>query len=498
VSCIGEAAVANAVCGLNSVSASGYSTGANNAGCTACAGSSVTVGNQSLADAHVTCVAVCGENTYSTSGYDSDGLGADCAPCSGMGPGKVATDANAASHQTCVDPPPPPLPPYAAGTTFVVSSSATLGGLDAASFGAAQQALFAGAMAASLSLDASAVLVTGVADAQSAAGRRHSLQSGGGGAPAVTVAFDVATTSDPVALMASVTSLSSDATALLSALSSAGLAVTGIVVAAPTLATVQAAPPPLPQPPAFPPAPLNFTNATAEVSYINNTISELGNLDAGQAQAVLSDLAASLTAPGSSLDAAQVANVFGDIASALASPDSKLDAAQTAAVVGNIAAALNAPDSKLNANASAAAELRASLLDAISNSAASVTSSAGLEAVADAVSSLVSNASQINAAGAGAALGMFASVSAAGSGGLTISNATGYAVANGLSSIVSAAMSPDSALSPGVLTQVFDVVNSLAGSQLSSLSLGAAPVEISSPAIQVRACASTGLPSRLD
>jgi hypothetical protein len=111
-SCIGEAPVTNAVCGVNSVSASGYSTGANNAGCTACAGSSITAGDQSLADAHITCVAVCGENAYSTSGYDSDGLGTDCAPCSGMGPGKVATGADAASHQTCVDPPsPPPSPP---------------------------------------------------------------------------------------------------------------------------------------------------------------------------------------------------------------------------------------------------------------------------------------------------------------------------------------------------------------------------------------------------
>jgi hypothetical protein len=385
-------------------------------------------------------------------------------------------------------PPPTPMtPPYAAGTTFVVSSSATLGGLDAASFGAAQQALFAGAMAASLALDAAAVRVTGVADAQSAAGRRHSLQSSSGsGSSAVTVAFDVATTSDPAALMASVTSLSSDASALVSALASAGLPVTGIVVASPTLTTLQAPPSPALPPPAFPPAPLNFTNSTAEVSYINSTISDLGSLDAAQAQAVLSDLTASLTAPGSMLDAAQVSSVFGDIAAALSAPDSKLDAAQTAAVVGNIAAALNAPDSKLNANASAAAELRASLLGAISSSAANVTSSAGLETVADAVSQLVSNASQINAAGAGAALDMFASVSAAGSSGLAISNATGYAVASGLSSIVSAALSPDSALNTSVLTQVFDVVNSLAGSQLAGLAADAPPVEISSPAIQMR------------
>jgi hypothetical protein len=111
-SCIDDAAATNAVCGVNSVSSTGYSTGANNAGCTVCAGSSVTVGNnQSLADSHITCAAVCGDNTYSTSGYDSDGLGTGCAPCSGMGPDKVATGADAASHQTCVDPPPPNPPP---------------------------------------------------------------------------------------------------------------------------------------------------------------------------------------------------------------------------------------------------------------------------------------------------------------------------------------------------------------------------------------------------
>jgi hypothetical protein len=380
-------------------------------------------------------------------------------------------------------PPPPPLPAVLAGTTYVVSSSATLGGLDATSFGTAQQALFAGAMATSLSLDASAVRVTGVANVQSGAGRRHSLQT----ASAVTVAFDVATASDPTALMASVTSLSSDASALVSALASAGLPVTGVLVAAPTLATVQPSSPPAPQPPSFPPAPLNFTNSSAQASYINDTISQLDSLDATQAQAVLSDLAASLTAPGSTLGAAQVVSMFGDIAAALSAPDSKLDAAQAAAVVGGIAAALNAPDSKLNANASAAAELRASLLGAVSGAAANVTSAAGLESVADAVSQLVSNASQINPAGAGAALGMFASVSGAGSrSGLTMSNATGYAVANGLSSIVSAALAPDSALDASVLAQVLDVVNSLAGSQLSSMSADSPPVEISSPAIQMR------------
>jgi hypothetical protein len=156
-------------------------------------------------------------------------------------------------------------------------------------------------------------------------------------------------------------------------------------------------------------------------------------------------------------------------------------------MVSAAAASLNSPNSALNANASAAAEVRAELLTAISGSAASASTPAALESVADAVQSLVSNASQINAAGAGAALDLLLAVSSAGTTrGVTVSNGTGYAVATSLSSIVSAALAPNSAINASVLAQVFDVVNSLAGSQLSSLAAGAPPLEISSPAIQMR------------
>jgi hypothetical protein len=115
-----------------------------------------------------------------------------------------------------------------------------------------------------------------------------------------------------------------------------------------------------------------------------------------------------------------------------------------------------------------------------------------LAATANSVSQLL-NATQINPANAQSALSILLSVSSAGSErGVPVTLAAATSVAASLSSIVGA-VALGGALNASVFAQVFNVVNSLANSQLSGLSVGAPAVEINSPAIQARACASSGL-----
>ena len=167
-----------------------------------------------------------------------------------------------------------------------------------------------------------------------------------------------------------------------------------------------------------------------------------------------------------------------------------VSASTSVALVTSAAVMLNDPDSALNANVTAAASVREQLLRAISvDTAAAAATPAAIEAVASAVAQLVTNASQVSPGGADAALALLSSVSTAGTDGrqVPISNATSYAVANGLSSIVGAALATSSAVNTSVLARVLDVVNQQAASQLAQLTVpGAPPVEVSSPAIQTR------------
>jgi hypothetical protein len=118
---------------------------------------------------------------------------------------------------------------------------------------------------------------------------------------------------------------------------------------------------------------------------------------------------------------------------------------------------------------------------------ASAATPEALQAAAATVSLLVANAASITPAGASAALDALLSLSSAGAErGVAVNNATAFAVAASLSSIVGAAVAPGSTLDAGVLQQVLGVVDNLAASQLVGLAPGAPPVEISSPAIQMR------------
>lgn len=219
------------------------------------------------------------------------------------------------------------------------------GAFTAATFGATQRSLFSATLAGTLAVSSEAVSVTGVADAASSH-RRRLLQSGGsvrGVLPSsVSVGFQVTSATADDALLASVSALNADASAFLAALQTAGLPVTSLAVAAPSL-TVST-----PQPP---PAAQNFTSGAAEEMHVQ---------------------------------------MF------LANISSAANASEAVGVASAAAAALNVPNSALNANASAAAEVRTQLLTAISGAAANASTASGLQSVADAVSQLVSNASQIN------------------------------------------------------------------------------------------------------
>ncbi len=171
---------------------------------------------------------------------------------------------------------------------------------------------------------------------------------------------------------------------------------------------------------------------------------------------------------------------------AVAAPAQSLDVApppvggsiaETTAYFDNLALAISLmpPDEAANKTAGGLAALNQ----------ANNTTPEALAATADSVSQLL-GATQINPANAQSALNILLSVSSAGSErGVPVSQAAATSVAASLSSIVGA-VALGGALDASVLAQVFDVVNSLADSQLSGLSLGAS-VEINSSAIQARA-----------
>jgi hypothetical protein len=168
---------------------------------------------------------------------------------------------------------------------------------------------------------------------------------------------------------------------------------------------------------------------------------------------------------------------------------SSLSASAAVALVTGAAAMLNDPSSPLNTNSTAAAEVRTQLLDALSGSASSASTPAALQSTASAVALLVSNPEQVSAAGADSALSILSSLSSAGSDGrgVAVTAAASAAVADGLSSIAAAAQAPSGAVATSVLSQVSNVVDQLAESQLASLTTpGEPPVTVYSSAIQMR------------
>ncbi len=327
-------------------------------------------------------------------------------------------------------PPPagPPMPPaapaYTGGAQYNVSSTAMLEcTYTAATFGSTEQLLFGSALAATLQVDRAALQLVSVRDA-AALRRRSLLQSGSG----VAVAFTLEGLSAS-ALLASVGAVSANTSALLGALRSAGLSITAVSVLAPVFEQA-----------GLPAVPEYFASEEALSLFFADLAAAAGTMNASAAVALVTSAAASLNDPNS-----------------------------------------------LGKNATAAGEVRAQLLEAISAAAGTASTPAELASTADAVVLLVSNASQINVAGAAAALDVLLSVSSAGSErGVAITPAAAASVATGLSSIVAAAQLPGSSLDASVLLKVLDVVNSLAASQAVGLQLGDAPVQISSASIQVR------------
>jgi hypothetical protein len=335
-------------------------------------------------------------------------------------------------------PPSPPLPsapPSAAdGSIAVVSSTATLGGYSVATFGDAQKTAFAATLAANLVVSPSAVTVTGVTAPSTT---RHLLQD----ASSVAVAFE-ATSLSPSgadALVAGVTQLTASAGAFTAALKAGGLtACTGVTVALPTRTTRASA------------VQQSFASASVQTAYFDTLLTNLSSLVDANAQQALQ-------------------------------------------LVSGAASALNAATSQLNA--SAAASFRADLLTTVAAVDTAAASTGALTEVASVVSQLVSNPLQISASGATTALSILSSVSAAGA---AVSAGTGNAVTGGLSNLVTAVRNPNNDVGAAVLTQVVNIVGSLAGSLLTDVQANAPPVEVTSAAIQMRVQVDTpGAGSRL-
>jgi hypothetical protein len=325
--------------------------------------------------------------------------------------------------------PPPSIPEAPAGSTYEVSASATLTGYSASTFGAEQQAAFVATLAAVLEASASAVNVSGVSDALQR--RRSLLQAGGGGSrTAVNVAFAVASISYPTALVASLTALSVDASSFAAALrNTAGLS--GVVSVSVTVPSVRVAAPEVSQ---------NFTSVAGETVYFQDLLSNLTGLVGAT------------------------------------------DTEQTLELVNGAAASLNAATSLLNA--SAAAVFRAQLLNAVAavgNTAAAPT--AQLTQIASVVSLLVADPLAVTASSATTVIGILSSVSSAGA---AVTGDTGNAVAGGLSNLVVAVRNANNDVNASVLTQIVGVVDSLKASLLTGVAANAAPIDITSDAIQMR------------
>ena len=206
-------------------------------------------------------------------------------------------------------------------------------------------------------------------------------------------------------------------------------------------------PPPSPPPPPNPGAPPGFT-------YVLPTFT-----NSSQQAAHVSDVATMLTS-------------------------SNLSTSSAALLARTVANSLNDPSSLLSSNASAAAAVRETLLTALANSSAvNASSSDELDQVSTAVVSLVANASQVSPGGAVAALALLSNIASAGT---AVSNQAGQAVADSLSSLVSASRTPNSSL-PAASTfgAVLGVVSSLSGSLLVGIQPGDPPQSVSSQHVKL-------------
>lgn len=194
----------------------------------------------------------------------------------------------------------------------------------------------------------------------------------------------------------------------------------------------------------------------------------------------------------------------GDFYALVAANASALNNSATSVAIVTGAALMlnNASSTLLNMDPARAAIARTELLLSITSAASAATTTVAVGAVASAVSALVSNSSQLSGVGANAALSLLRNISISGTDErrVTISNETGYTIAAGLSSIATAAQSPNNtAVNASVLGRVFGVVNLLAASQLAQLTVPGSPrLVVSSPQIQMSVSLdNTGPGSRL-
>ena len=269
--------------------------------------------------------------------------------------------------------------------------------------------------------------MTAVLDA--AARRRSVLQS----SSSVTVACDItgSGTDAASAVVDSLTALSSNPSAFLTALQAAGVPVTGLTVAAPGLSVAAPAVPAL----------FNVSSA-AQAQYFDVMLSTVATLAANVSQSQAVVLAA------------------------------------TAADLLNAGSSLLSP--------AAATEVRTELMRVINATVAIATSSSEVEQIAVTVAKLVANATQVSAESAGMALFILDIISDNSARGSTLTNNTSQDVAKGLSSVVAVVLLQNNTLNVTALAQVSGIVNKLAASQLVGLAPGAAAVDTWSPAIQMR------------
>ena len=344
---------------------------------------------------------------------------------------------------------PPPPPPVPLGTYWQNSATCTLSGIAASSMTSTSTAYSNLRLAMVVYFDVSQaweVQLTGVTAAGSGSAVAFTIRSGGSTTGKRILGNLTALVASPGPFLAAVKTYE-------------GLTgVTGVAFTTPTLQALvpspdsAAVPPysppsPLPPPPPNPGAPPGFT-------YVLPTFT-----NSSQQAAHVTDVAAMLTS-------------------------SNLSTSGAALLARTVASSLNSPSSLLSSNATAAAAVRETLLTALVNSSAvNASSSDELDQVSNAVVSLVANASQISAGGAVAALSLLSNIASAGT---AVSNQAGQAVANSLSSLVSASRTPNSTL-PATSTfgAVLGVVNSLSGSLLVGIQPGAPPQSVSSDHVKL-------------
>ena len=265
----------------------------------------------------------------------------------------------------------PPTPPTSLSAGYTVSSSATLAGLSAATFGPSAQAGFSSAMASSLKVDAVALAVTGVTDVA----RRRLLGSG------ATVAFTVSVSSASAAtdVASGITAVAADSSAFVSALNTnlmaEGLpACLGVAISAP----VVAAPPALN---------LSGIDVSAAVSAVASSFDNLSDSAAieKQTQMLISLATGTANATFSEEGASAAASLV--LAVVSATPGVALsNVSQTAAldILGAVAS------TRIDAT-SGVGQTIVSALDSVASSAVSIGNLAALAAVQSVIDNLASS-----------------------------------------------------------------------------------------------------------